>query len=78
MEIQIALELPDSADAHYAGRGVKLNTPSRPIFWYKPEGSARDRVILADLSVNDEDVARQVPGAKRISQVANSAKRAAK
>jgi hypothetical protein len=35
-------------------------------------------VILADLSVNDEDVARQVLGAKRISQVANSAKRAAK
>jgi len=78
MGIQFAIELPESADAHYAGHGVKLNTPSRPIFWYKPEGAARYRVIFADLSVRDEDVAPQVPGATRIAKVAKSAKPAAK
>lgn len=40
----------------YAGKGVKLDTPNRPIFWYKaPEGN-RFWVIYADLSTK-EDVA---------------------
>jgi len=78
MGIQFALELPESADAHYAGRGVKLNTPSRPIFWYKPEGATRYRVIFADLSVRDEDTAPQLPGAQRIAKVTKTAKPAGK
>jgi hypothetical protein len=40
-------------DAHYAGKGVKLGTPDRPIFWYKPTGSEKYRVIYADLSVKE-------------------------
>ena len=78
MGIQFALELPESADAHYAGKGVKLNTPARPIFWYKPEGSSSYRVIFADLTVKNEDVAPQVPGAMRIQKVSPAAKPAAK
>jgi outer membrane lipoprotein-sorting protein len=41
---------PENA-AHYAGGGVKLGTPNRPIFWYKPTGAKQFRVIYADLHV---------------------------
>ncbi len=40
-------------DAHYTGKDVKLGTPDRPIFWYKPTGADEYRVIYADLSVKD-------------------------
>ncbi len=40
-------------DRHYAGKGVKLGTADRPIFWYKPKGSKNYRVIYADLSVKE-------------------------
>ena len=40
-------------DWHYAGKDVKLGTPARPIFWYKPEGSKNYRAIYADLSVKE-------------------------
>ncbi|HLN31400.1 MAG TPA: hypothetical protein VK395_26905 [Gemmataceae bacterium] len=36
---QFAMQLPQSADAHYAGKGVKQTAKDRAIFWYKPEGS---------------------------------------
>jgi len=75
---QFALDLPESADAHYAGKGVKRDTPERPIFWYKPEGTSKYRVIFADLSVKDEANAPQVPGAKRIEKASKTAKPAAK
>ena len=75
---QFALDLPDSADAHYAGKGVKQGTPSRPIFWYKPDGGSKYRVIFADLSVKDEEHAPHVPGAQRIVKVGKTAKPAAK
>jgi hypothetical protein len=48
-------------DSHYVGGGVKLGTPNRPIFWYKPTGADKYRVIYADLSVKEMtpgDVAR--------------------
>ena len=61
--ISFASELPDSADAHYAGKGVKRDEPDRPIFWYKPEGSEKYRVIYADLSVKDADAAPEIAGA---------------
>jgi hypothetical protein len=54
---QFALELPESADAHYAGKGVNWDTPDRPLFWYKPEGASKYRVIFADLTVKDEAAA---------------------
>jgi outer membrane lipoprotein-sorting protein len=40
-------------DSHYVGKGVKLGTPDRPIFWYKPTGVEKYRVIYADLSVKE-------------------------
>lgn len=40
-------------DAHYAGAGVKLGTPGRPILWYKPTGADKYRVVYADLSVKE-------------------------
>jgi outer membrane lipoprotein-sorting protein len=74
MGIEFAVELPESADAHYAGKGVKLNTPDRPIFWYKPEGANSYRVIFADLTVRTEEVAPQVAGAKRLQKPGPTAK----
>jgi outer membrane lipoprotein-sorting protein len=40
-------------DSHYAGKNVKLGTPDRPIFWYKPIGAEKYRIIYADLSVKE-------------------------
>ena len=51
--LEFAASLPESANAHYAGQGVKLDAPNRPIFWYQPEDSKAYRVIYADLSVRD-------------------------
>jgi hypothetical protein len=49
--------LKAESDAHYAGRGVKLGTPDRAIFWYKPTGSEKYHVLYADLSVKEMDAA---------------------
>jgi len=38
---------------HYAGDGKKLGDAETAIFWYRPEGSERYRVIYGDLSVKD-------------------------
>lgn len=43
---------PDN-DWHYAGRSVTLGAADRPIFWYRPEGSATYRVIYGDLGVRE-------------------------
>ncbi|MGD0519167.1 MAG: hypothetical protein ABSA26_16650 [Thermoguttaceae bacterium] len=53
-------------DSHYAGKDVKLGTPDRPIFWYKPTGAEKYRVIYADLSVKDmtPDDVKKLPEAK--------------
>jgi hypothetical protein len=45
--------LTSQNDSHYVGGGVKLGTPDRPIFWYKPTGAEKYRVIYADLSVKE-------------------------
>ncbi len=45
---------------------MKLGTPDRAIFWYKPTGAEKYRVIYADLSVKElapEEV-KKLPGAK--------------
>src|SRR5208283_426504 len=47
------MTLKPENDSHYAGKDVKLGTPDRPIFWYKPTGAAKYRVIYADLSVKE-------------------------
>jgi outer membrane lipoprotein-sorting protein len=72
--IQFALSLPESADAHYAGKGVKRDTKDRPIFWYKPEKSEKYRVLYADLSLKDADTAPQVEGAKKIEKASRTNK----
>jgi outer membrane lipoprotein-sorting protein len=70
---QFAVEdLPKSADAHYAGQGVKFGTANRPIFWYKPTGSNTYRVIDAELTVQDAEVPPEVPGAKRLKKSSKS------
>jgi outer membrane lipoprotein-sorting protein len=56
--------LPADADAHYAGKGVSKGAPDRPIFWYHPKDTKKYRVIYADLSVRDADVAPKAPDAK--------------
>jgi outer membrane lipoprotein-sorting protein len=38
---------------HYAGKDVKLDTPDRPIFWYKIKTEGKCTVIYADLSVKE-------------------------
>jgi len=64
--IGYALQLPDSADGHYAGKGVKLGDKERPIFWFKPEEKASYRVVYGDLSVRDAEKAPEVKDAQLI------------
>lgn len=45
--------LTSQNDSHYVGGGVTLGTPDRPIFWYKPTGAGKYRVLYADLSVRE-------------------------
>jgi outer membrane lipoprotein-sorting protein len=66
--IGFALELPESADAHYAGKGVKRGEPERPIFWYKPEGAKQYRVIYANLTARAVDKPPEVAGAGRLEK----------
>ena len=58
--------LTSQNDSHYVGGGVKLGTPDRPIFWYKPTGAEKYRVFYADLSVKDmaADDVKKLPEAK--------------
>ena len=65
---QFVVQLPESADATYAGKGVKRAAGTRPIFWYKPVGETKYHVIDADLSVVVKDKAPEVPGAVRIDK----------
>lgn len=70
---EFVCELPESANARYAGNGVTRNAKDRPIFWYKPPGASKYRVIFADLSVKDEPTAPQVPGAQPIKNASQTA-----
>lgn len=38
---------------HYAGKGIKLGEPGKPILWYQPRGSVYYRVFDADLSIRN-------------------------
>ncbi len=62
------LSVRSDADAHYAGANVKLGTDDRPIFWYKPVGSEKFRVILADLTVKEQEIAPTVESAVQLSR----------
>jgi outer membrane lipoprotein-sorting protein len=64
--LRFVLALPPDADAHYAGKGVKLGAADKPIFWYRPKDSKRYRVIYADLSVREADTAPSVANAQPV------------
>ena len=64
--IQFVWLLPESADARYAGKGAKLDEPDRPIFWYKPAGGEKYRVIYANLKIRNASTPPNVAGAVRV------------
>jgi outer membrane lipoprotein-sorting protein len=63
---RFAMALPESAEATYAGKGVKQGAKDKPIFWYKPNGSTKYRVVYADLTVKEADTAPVDPNAVRM------------
>jgi hypothetical protein len=64
--IGFAVDLPPEADAHYAGKGVKLGAADTPIFWYRPKDAKKYRVIYADLSVRESATPPHVPNAQPV------------
>ena len=68
--ITFYMTLKPENDSHYVGGGVKLGTPDRPIFWYRPTGAEKYRVIYSDLSV------KEISGdeARKLTQTAPSGK----
>ena len=61
------MSLMPENDAHYAGSGVKLGTPDRPIFWYKPSGAERTTVSSTPIfSVKEmsADEVKKLPAAE--------------
>lgn len=49
----VLFSLQPENDWHYAGKDVKLGTPNRPIFWYKPTKNGNYQVLYADLTVKE-------------------------
>jgi hypothetical protein len=66
--MQFAWNLPESSVARYAGKGVNVGEPDRPIFWYKPAEGETYRVIYADLTVKEVPGAPEVAGAVPVRQ----------
>jgi outer membrane lipoprotein-sorting protein len=64
---RFALEMPTTAEATYAGKGLTKDDANKPIFWYKPKDTANYRVLYADLSIKESDTAPTVPGAERLN-----------
>jgi outer membrane lipoprotein-sorting protein len=59
-------QLPPEADAHYAGKGVKLGSSETPIFWYRPATDKTYRLVYADLSVREANTPPSVPNAQSL------------
>ncbi len=72
--LDFANQLPPATDSHYAGKGVKLGTPDKPIFWYRPKDAKKYRVIYADLTVREADAAPNVPNAQPVPGAASPKK----
>jgi hypothetical protein len=72
--VMFANELPPSADAHYAGKGVKLGTADKAVFWYRPKDAKKYRVIYGDLSVREADAAPNVAGAQALPEAGKAKK----
>lgn len=54
---QFALMLPTESESHYAGAGAKVGDAERAIFWYRPTGLEKYRVIYADFTVKESATA---------------------
>jgi outer membrane lipoprotein-sorting protein len=65
--------LPAEADAHYAGRGVKTGGEAKPIFWYKPKGEGKYRVLSTDWKWTETDAAPAVKDAVKLGGFPKSA-----
>ncbi len=63
---QFGLMLPATADAHYAGAKVKPGDAKQVVFWYRPEGAKKYRVVYGDLSVKEVEKAPAVDGAVKL------------
>jgi outer membrane lipoprotein-sorting protein len=59
-DVIFAYLLKANSDWHYAGKGIAVGDSDKAIFWYKPKGSNKYRVIYADLTV-EETTAAQLP-----------------
>jgi hypothetical protein len=62
--------LPE-ADVHYVGKGVKLGAADKPIFWYRPKGAKKYRVIYADLTVREADTPPKAGNAQAVPRQAD-------
>lgn len=51
--MQFVMLMKQENDWHYAGKGVKLGSADRPIFWWKPDGTKNYRVIYGDLKIKN-------------------------
>jgi len=60
------------SDAHYAGRTVKGGTKA-PIFWYKPKGEGKYRVLSADWTWTESEAAPDVKDAVKLGGFPKSA-----
>jgi hypothetical protein len=63
--MEFVRNLTPENDWSYAGKAVKINTPNRPVFWYKPAGSDKYRVLYADLTIKPaapDDLPRLIDG----------------
>jgi len=58
--------LPAEADAHYAGRGVKVGGDAKPIFWYKPKGEGKYRVLSTDWKWTETETAPTAANAVKL------------
>ena len=64
-----ALQLPADAEAGYAGKGLSQADGDKSIFWYKPTGAEKYRVIRADLTSVDADEPPRVDDAQRFAPI---------
>jgi len=65
---QFVLMLPKESDAHNAGAGIKQGDAERAVFWYRPAGSQKYRVLYADFSVKESDAGPDVADAVKLTQ----------
>jgi hypothetical protein len=59
--LRFVVRLPKEADVHYAGRDVRLGAADTPVFWYRPQGAKKYRVVYGDLSIHESAAPPRVP-----------------